>query len=139
MIMLTFTLLILFSAPGDPSIPSVPGKIQVSAQDTRGNPVPGLDGSDLKFGRSETTNLFGIYLTAEPVDRRVTAYGKGDWSRVRLSESPLVSANDIISYDLSEHSMRLRPEALAKIPKPPVAGTPFVVVAHGQRFTWGRL
>jgi hypothetical protein len=85
----------------------------------------------------ETTNSFGIYLTAEPVDRRITAYGKGDWSSIRLSESPLISAADIISYDFAEHSMRLRPEALARIPRPPVHGTPFVVVANGERVYLG--
>lgn len=82
-------------------------------------------------------NSFGIYLTAEPVDRRITAYGKGDWSRIRLSESPVISATDIISYDFTNHSMRLRPEALAKISRPPVEGTPFVVVANAERIYLG--
>lgn len=89
------------------------------------------------IGRSETTNSFGIYLTAETLGRRITAYGKGDWSGVRLSESPLISGADIISYDFTNHSVRLRPEALAKIPRPPVGGTPFVVVADGQRIYLG--
>jgi hypothetical protein len=89
------------------------------------------------IGRSEATNSFGIYLTADPVDRRITAYGKGDWSRVLLSESPLISAADIISYDFTNHSVKLRPEALTKIPRPPVQGTPFVVVADGQRIYLG--
>jgi hypothetical protein len=88
-------------------------------------------------GKGETTNSFGIYLTAEPVDRRILAYGKGDWAAVRLSEPPLISAADIISYGLAEHSMKLRPEALARIPRPPVGGTPFVVVADGQRIYLG--
>jgi hypothetical protein len=89
------------------------------------------------IGHCETTNSFGIYLTAEPVDRRITAYGKGDWSRVRLAESPLISATDIVSYDFTNHTVRLRAEALGKIPKPPVEGTPFVVVADGQRIYLG--
>jgi len=89
------------------------------------------------MGRSATTNSFGIYLAAEPVDRRITAYGQGDWSRVRLSESPLISGADILSYDFTNHSVRLRPEALARIPRPPVEGMPFVVVADGQRIYLG--
>ncbi len=89
------------------------------------------------IGRSETTNSFGIYLTAEPVDRRLTAYGKGDWSQIRLSGSPVISATNIISYNFTDHSMRLKPEALAKIPKPSVEGTPFVVVANGERIYLG--
>ena len=72
--------------------------------------------------RAETTNSFGIYLTTGTVDRRITATGRGDWSAIRLSDSPLISADDIISYDFAEHSMKLRPEALARIPQPPVAG-----------------
>ena len=87
--------------------------------------------------RAETTNSFGIYLPSEPVDRRITAFGKGDWSRIRLTESPLISAADIVSYDSVEHAIRLRAEALAKIPRPPVEGTPFVVVADGQRIYLG--
>jgi hypothetical protein len=87
--------------------------------------------------RAETTNSFGIYLPSEPVDRRITAYGKGDWSRIRLSESPLISAADIVSYDFAAHSIRLRSEALARIPRPPVEGTPFVVMANGQRVYLG--
>jgi hypothetical protein len=87
--------------------------------------------------RAETTNSFGIYLTTGTVDRRIIATGKGDWSAIRLSDSPLISADDIISYDFAEHSMKLRPEALARIPRPPVAGTPFVVVANGERVYLG--
>lgn len=88
-------------------------------------------------GVNKTTNSFGIYLTAEPVDRRITAYGKGDWSHIRLLESPLISAADIISYNLADHSMRLKPEALARIPRPPVEGIPFVVAVDGQRIYLG--
>jgi hypothetical protein len=87
--------------------------------------------------RAEATNSFGIYLPSESVDRRFTAHGKGDWSRIRLSESPLISAADIVSYDSADHSIKLRSEALAKIPRPPVDGTPFIVVADGQRIYLG--
>jgi hypothetical protein len=33
--------------------------------------------------------------------------------------------------------MKLRPEALARIPRPPVEGTPFVVVANNERVYLG--
>lgn len=89
------------------------------------------------IGRSETSNSFGIYLTAERVDSCITAYYKGNLSRIGLSESPLICATDIVSYDFAEHSMRLRPEALAKIPRPHFEGTPFVVVANGERIYLG--
>lgn len=87
--------------------------------------------------RGETTNTFGIYLTTGPVDPRLLSHGRGDWSAVRLAESPVISATDIISYDFAEHAMKLRPEALARIPRPPVHGVPFVVVANGERVYLG--
>jgi hypothetical protein len=87
--------------------------------------------------KGEATNSFGIYLTAETVDRRITGYGQGNWSHIRLLESPLISAADIISYNFTEHSMRLRRETPAKFPQPPVEGTPFVVVANGERIYLG--
>ena len=109
MTMLAFALVLLASAPGD--------------QD--------------RSGRGETTDVFAVYLVAESVDVRITAYGKGDWSHLRLSASARIAGDDIISYDFSTHSMRLRREALARIPSPPVHGTPFVVVAHGHRVYLG--
>ena len=87
--------------------------------------------------RVQSTDSFSIYLPSEPVDTRITAYGKGDWSRIRLREPALISAADIVSYDFADHSIRLRSEALARIPRPPVEGTPFVVVADGQRIYLG--
>lgn len=94
-------------------------------------------GDQDRSGRDQVADVFAIYLVAEPVDGRITAYGKGDWSQLRLSASPLITGDDIISYDLSTHSMRLRREALARIPSPPVDGTPFVVVAQGHRVYLG--
>ncbi|MBI5687703.1 MAG: hypothetical protein HZC54_21750 [Verrucomicrobia bacterium] len=89
-----------------------------------------------KAGGTETSNSFGIYLTAEPVDKRY-GYARTDFSHVRLAESPLISQADIVSYNWTEHSMRLRPEAMARIPRPPVEGTPFVVIANGERIYMG--
>ena len=94
-------------------------------------------GDQSRAGRGETADLFAIYLVAERVDPRNTAYAKGDWSRLRLSASPLIAGDDIISYDLSTHAMKLQREALARIPNPPVEGTPINVVAQGQRVYLG--
>jgi hypothetical protein len=64
--------------------------------------------------------------------------GKADLSRLHLSEPPLISEADIISYDFSNHIITLKPEAFARIPTiAPVRGTPFVVVADGQRIYLG--
>jgi len=82
-------------------------------------------------------DVFAIYLVADPVDGRITAYGRGDWSQLKLAASPLITGDDLISYEWSTHTMRLRREALARIPRPPVQGTPFVMVANGQRVYLG--
>ena len=121
---LTFALLVLVSALGNPSSQSVSGNGQI--------------------GRSDPADVFAIYLVTEPVDGRLIGYGKGDWSHLRLAPSPLVSADDIISYDFSKHAMRLQPAALARIPKAVpgtpgslIHGVPFVVLARGQRVYLG--
>jgi len=86
-----------------------------------------------------TADVFAIYLVADPVDGRITAYGRGEWSQLRLAATPLITGDDLVSYEWSTHAMKLRPEALARIPHPPVHGTPFVVVANDQRVYMGVL
>ena len=71
------------------------------------------------------------------MDPRLTGYGVGDWSQLRLASSPLITGADVVAYDWPTHTMKLRPAVIAKIPKPPVDGTPFVVVAQGQRVYLG--
>ena len=88
-------------------------------------------------GKSEPTNSFAIFLTTEPVDPRIMAYGKGDWSRVQLAESPVISEADILSYDFTNHLITLKSDAVSRLPKPPVSGTAFVLVADGQRIYLG--
>ena len=94
-------------------------------------------GDQDRSGRGETADVFAVYLVAEPVDGRITGYGKGDWSRLRLSASPLITGDEILSYDFSTHAMTLRREVLARIPSPPAGGAPFVVVAYGHRVYLG--
>jgi hypothetical protein len=76
---------------------------------------------------------FGIYLIAGPVDARAFAQQQGQWKNLPLAGAPIISEADILAYDFSKHAMRLRPEALKRLPRPPVAGTPFVVVVNGER------
>jgi len=94
-------------------------------------------GAQERTGGGTPADVFAIYLLAEPVDPRITGYGQGDWSRLRLASSPLITGNDLVSYDWSTHAMKLRREAVARIRHPPVGGTPFVVVAEGQRIYLG--
>jgi hypothetical protein len=92
------------------------------------------------IGHCETTNSFRIYLTDDLAVHRILREGKGDLSQLHLSEPPLISETDIISYDFSNHVITLKPEARARFPKSaPVYGNPFVVVADGQRVYLGGL
>ena len=87
--------------------------------------------------RGDPTNTFAIYLTAEPVDRRILAYGTGDWSSVKLQATPLISETDIVAYDFTNHWMTLRSEVFKRLPPPSIPGTPFVVIANGERIYLG--
>ncbi|HOX56649.1 MAG TPA: hypothetical protein P5205_07785 [Candidatus Paceibacterota bacterium] len=75
---------------------------------------------------------FAIYTLAGPVDPRILARGTDDWSHVTLSPAPVISDADILNYDFSTHTLRLTQEARARLPRPPVSGTPFVVTAEGE-------
>jgi hypothetical protein len=86
--------------------------------------------------RSEQST-FAIYLIAEPVDARTLAHNPRLWKELALSSDPVISQEDIISYDFSSHEMRLRTEAIKRLPKPSVTGTPFVVVVNGERIYQG--
>jgi hypothetical protein len=77
-------------------------------------------------------STFAIYLIADPVDARTFAR-QGQWKKLPLAGAPIISDADILAYDFSKHAMRLRPEALKRLPRPPVEGTPFVVVVNGER------
>ena len=87
--------------------------------------------------RADPTNTFAIYLTAEPVDRRILAYGTGNWSSLKLEATPLISEADIVVYDFTNHWMTLRPEVFKRLPRPSIPGTPFVVIANGERIYLG--
>jgi hypothetical protein len=82
-------------------------------------------------------NTFAIYLFAGPIDARTLAHEQEEWKQLPLSSVPLISDADIISYDFSNHAMRIGSEALKRLPKPPVTGTPFVVVVNGERIYQG--
>jgi hypothetical protein len=88
-------------------------------------------------GARPKQNTFAIYLFAAPVDTRTFAKDDLLWNRLALSSAPVISAADVISYDFSTHAMRLRSEAIKRLPKPPVSGIPFVVVVNGERIYLG--
>jgi hypothetical protein len=82
---------------------------------------------------SPKQSTFAIYLIAGSVDARVFAQEPGVWKNLPLAREPIISGADIVAYDFSKHAMRLKPEALKRLPRPSVAGTPFVVVINGER------
>jgi hypothetical protein len=79
-------------------------------------------------------NPFAIYLTDER-----PAFGSTNLAQIRLISPPVISDADIVAADLTNGVIRLRPEALKRLPEAPVAGTFFVVVAEGERVFLGAL
>jgi hypothetical protein len=78
------------------------------------------------------TNGFAIYLAAER-----PALGFTNLAQIRLISPPVISDADLVAADLTNGVIRLRPEALKRLPEPPVQGTFFVVVADGERLFLG--
>jgi len=78
-------------------------------------------------------DTIGIYLFAGSIDPRGFARHPGRWKDLPLAGKPIFTNADIIAYDFSKHAMKLEPEALKRLPRPPVEGTPFVVVVNGER------
>ncbi|MCA1838404.1 MAG: hypothetical protein LC674_06530 [Actinobacteria bacterium] len=85
------------------------------------------------LGASPNDATFGIYLIAGNVDARVFARRSEQWRTLPLETKPIISDQDILVYDFSKHAMRLTPEALKRLPRPPVTGIPFVVVGNDER------
>jgi len=83
---------------------------------------------------------FGIYLTEHPsfirvqLEPEVTYHdARIDLADVTLMDPPLVSDDDMIEYDWSQHRVTLRRGVGRRSPHPDSFGTPFVVVANGHR------
>jgi hypothetical protein len=74
---------------------------------------------------------FAIDL-APNVNKRVVQQGVGEWWDTKPASPPVISDADLVAYDFTRHLMTLKPEAMARIPRPPVEGTPFVVAVDGQ-------
>jgi hypothetical protein len=72
-------------------------------------------------------DTIGIYLFARSIDPRVLETRPGRWKALPLASNPIVTDADIIAYDCSKHAMKLKAEALKRLPsRPPVEGIPFV-------------
>jgi hypothetical protein len=84
-------------------------------------------------GVCQKRQTFGIYMIAGAVDARVFAHGSEQWKTLPLRSEPIISDEDIVAYDFSKHAIKLTAEAFNRLPRPSVAGIPFVVVGNGER------
>jgi hypothetical protein len=57
----------------------------------------------------------------------------GRWKALPLASKSIVTDADIIAHDFSKHAMKLKPEALKRLPRPSTSGISFVVVVNGER------
>jgi hypothetical protein len=87
--------------------------------------------------RGDPTNTFAIYLTAGPVESRILRQGTQDLSNLKLQAIPLISETDVLVYDLTKHWLTLKPEVFSRLPRPSIPGTPFLVIANGERVYLG--
>ncbi|RJQ37258.1 MAG: hypothetical protein C4555_06800 [Dehalococcoidia bacterium] len=78
---------------------------------------------------------FAIYLTAQDVP--VSQMPK--FSHIEIAERPLLSLEDIVSYDRQTHEMELVPAAAQRIFELPipVGGKAFAVAVNRQPVYWG--
>jgi hypothetical protein len=87
---------------------------------------------------SQTTSEgFAIYLTKD--DIAVSDMEK--LSHVDLADTPLVSIDDVISYNKETHEIELTPEAYERVMQPTVSvfGKSFIVCVDKQPVYWGAL
>lgn len=84
---------------------------------------------------------FAIYLVA---DEQVTGPGamRTDIDALPLAEQPLITIDDIVSYDWQRHGMNLEEEAYFQLVSifiggMPSSGVPFVVTSYQQRIFVG--
>ncbi len=66
------------------------------------------------------------------VEERVRAYLKSKPGDIPLAKYPLISDQDIESYDWKTHTLAVDRTVVRRILRPLVWGTPFVVVADGE-------
>lgn len=108
-------------------------------------------GTDFTFGTTYTLNVndynttfsgtlmkggdFAIYLTRDdiPPDKMEML------SHVDIADQPIISIQDIITYNAQTHEMKLTDEAFARISnlEVPVRGKSFVVHVDGATIYWG--
>jgi len=73
-----------------------------------------------------------VYTLTSDVTDRVNSYlYRSKPSEIPLAEYPIISEDDLLSYDWNTHTLLLRHSIWYKLREPAVHGAPFVVVADG--------
>jgi hypothetical protein len=73
-----------------------------------------------------------VYSRTPDVQQRVLAYLRTKPAKIPLADFPIISEDDLLSYDWDTHTLHLRDSIWQKIPRPGNGiGTPFAVVVDG--------
>ena len=87
-------------------------------------------------------DAFSVYLLGDPA-LTLLDLEYPDVNELELQLQPIITADDIMSYDWNRHTFTLTKTANAELPSPGVFGVPFVVVSQGQRrylgFFWSMI
>ena len=91
------------------------------------------------FGATQQRPRFGIFMPkldvysrTLDVQRRVNEYLRSKPGEIPLADYPIISEDDLLSYDWDTHTLHLRDSIWLKIPRPGNGlGSPFVVVVDG--------
>lgn len=81
----------------------------------------------------------GIYLTEHKsftvVSRNPLQYRDMaiDLDTVKLVDTPVISAEDVLDYDWDTHTLTVKPGIGRTLPRPDSFGIPFVLLAEGKR------
>jgi hypothetical protein len=89
--------------------------------------------------QSTKNENFSIYLLAQDIP--ATKLSQGDIDQLILKSEPIISSDDIISYDATNHVMELTQAAYTRVQQMPVKvdGIPFVVCVGNERIYIGAL
>lgn len=99
-----------------------------------------IAGFALSSCQPDKGNKFAIYLLAQDIP--ATKLSQMDINQLVIQEQPVISNDDILSYDKATHTIELTQEAYIRIqqifPMPvKVAGIPFVVCVGDERIYTG--
>jgi hypothetical protein len=95
--------------------------------------------ADVSHPVGRQAHSFAIYSVALTPNMPWRAATLGDLESLPLSNQPVLTDADIVSYDFAKHEIHVKQvdAILSRLPKLTVWGAPFVVMADGQRIYLG--